>query len=155
MQLHSQKSNLIKSQVSFRISHFPSVLVRSFKQVSWISRPDISFSACKCRAKFKNLEFCDIIELNKLVKHIKNEKNQIVFLNLDQKSIKLITLACTSLNKSPNIGRQGGKIKFLADNSNKYCPLIWNCSKTRCVVRSTLTAKALALNEGSESATHI
>ena len=52
-----------------------------------ISRPDISFDVCNLSTKIKNMKVCDIIEWNKVVKHIKSEKNQIVFPHLELKSI--------------------------------------------------------------------
>ena len=39
---------------------------------------------------------------------------------------------------------------FLTDFHRKCCPLIWNSSKVKKVVRSTLAAETLAHNEGCE-----
>ena len=42
-------------------------------------------------------------------------------------------------------------IIFLTSNGKKYCPLLWNSNKVKRVVRPTLAAEALVLNEVCES----
>ena len=64
-------------------------------------------------------------------------------------------VADITFNKLPNGGSQRGHIIFLIDFHNKCCPLIWNPSKVKRVVRSTLAAETLALNEGCETALHL
>ena len=89
----------------------------------------------------------DVIKLNKVVKCVKNEKNQILFPTLDPNTIKLPLYTDASFNNLPDGGSQGGHI-FLTNFQNKCCPLIWNSSKVKRVVRSTSAAEKLALNEG-------
>ena len=95
---------------------------------------------------------CDVIELRKLVTCIKNDKNQMAFPHLNLNSIELITYADGSFNNLPNGRSQGGHIIFPTDNGKNCCPLIWNSSKFKRVVRSTLAAEVLALGDGCESA---
>ena len=64
-------------------------------------------------------------------------------------------VADTTFNNLPNGGSQRGHIIFLTDFHNKCCPLIWNPSKVKRVVRSTLAAETLALNEGCETALYL
>ena len=55
----------------------------------------------------------------------------------------------------PNGGSQSVHIIFLTCNGKKCCPLVLISDKLKRVVRSTLVAEALALNEGCESAMYI
>ena len=65
-------------------------LVGQLNWLSSISRPDISFDTCKISTKVNNMKIRDAIELHKVVKSVKNEKNQILFLSLDPNAIKLV-----------------------------------------------------------------
>ena len=97
----------------------------------------------------------DVIELNKVVKRVKNEKNQILFSTLDPNTMKLVLYTDASINNLLHGGSQGGHTIFLTDFHNKCCPLIWNSSKIKRVARSTLAAETLALNEGSKTALYL
>ena len=66
----------------------------------------------------------DAIEINKEVKRIKNEKNQIFFPSLDPNTIKLAVYTDASINNLPDGDNQEGHIILLIDFHNKYCPLI-------------------------------
>ena len=77
----------------------------------------------------------DVIELNKVVERVKNEKNQILFPSLDPNTIKLVLYTDASFNNLPDGGSQGGRIIFLTSFHSKYCPLIWNTSKVKRVIR--------------------
>ena len=65
-------------------------LVGQLNWLSSISRPDISFDTCKISTKVNNMKIRDAIELHKVVKSVKNEKNQILFLSLDPNTIKVV-----------------------------------------------------------------
>ena len=97
----------------------------------------------------------DAIEINKEVKRIKNENNQIFFPSFDPNTIKLAVYTDASINNLPDGDNQGGHIILLIDFHNKYCPLIWNSSEVKRLVRSTLAAETLALNEGCETALYL
>ena len=47
------------------------------------------------------MKVCNVTEFNRVVKHIKSEKNQIVFPHLDLNSIELITCTDPRLNNLP------------------------------------------------------
>ena len=51
-------------------------------------------------------------------------------------------------------GSVGAHIIFLADNKGLCCPLAWKSNKIKRVVRSTLAAEALSLQEGVEEAVY-
>ena len=50
---------------------------------------------------------------------------------------------------------QGMFLWFLCDDNNKCCPLSWNSSRIRRVVRSTIGAETLSLIEGCDTALYI
>ena len=54
----------------------------------------------------------DVIELNKVVKRVKNEKSQILLPTLDPKTIKLVLHTDAIFNNLPDDGGQGGHIIF-------------------------------------------
>ena len=49
------------------------------------------------------------------------------------------------------LGVHGAHIVWLVDNHGKCCPLSWHANKIKRVVRSTIAAEALSLQEGLES----
>ena len=130
-------------------------LVGQLNWLSGISRPDISFDTCNISTKVNNMKVQDVIELNKVVKCVKNEKNQILFPTLDPNTIKLVLYTDVSFNNLLDSGSQGDHKIFLTNFHNKCCPLIWNSSKIKRVVCSTLAAETLALNEGCETVLYL
>ena len=83
-----QLSNKESSIASETLTSFCSLLSQ-LNRLAWIYRPDISFDICNLGTKIKNMEVCNVTELNKVVQYIKSEKNEIVFLDLN--SAELIT----------------------------------------------------------------
>ena len=63
-----------------------------------------------------------VIEPNKVVKRVKNQKNQILFPSLDPNTIQLVVYTDTSFNNPTVDGSQGGDI-FLTNIHNK-CSLL-------------------------------
>ena len=55
----------------------------------------------------------------------------------------------------PDGGSQGGFIIFLSDSSHNRCPVLWQSRKVRRVVKSTLSAEALALLDCAEAAVYL
>ena len=66
--------------------------------------------------------------------------------------LKIVVYSDASYANLPNGGSQGGHIVFLTDDSNNCCPLAWNSTKIKRVVRSTLAAETLAFVDGLETA---
>ena len=58
-------------------------------------------------------------------------------------------------NLPDKIGSTSGLLVFIADESGNMCPVSWRSNKVRRIVRSTLAAEALALQEGIEEAMYI
>ncbi|KAK3875457.1 hypothetical protein Pcinc_019669 [Petrolisthes cinctipes] len=52
-------------------------------------------------------------------------------------------------------GSQGGFVIFLRDAREAICPIFWQTRKIRRIVKSTLSAEALALLECAETAVYL
>ena len=123
--------------------------------VAEISRPDISFSVCEASTKFKQATVADVLYVNKIIKNLKNSKNAINFPQLNLNNIKLQLFTDAIFNNLPNGGSQAGQIIFLTDDKSNTCPLYWNSSKIKRVVRSTIAAETLSLLEGCDVAMYV
>ena len=61
--------------------------VGQLKWVAGISRPDISFSICEASTKFKQTTVAHVIYFKKIIKNIRNSKNEIRFPKLNLNNI--------------------------------------------------------------------
>ena len=122
-------------------------------QLNWvagISRPDISFSVCKASTKLKNATVADVYYVNKIIRNVRSTKNCIKLPCLDLITHKLKLFTDASFNNLPNGGSQGGQIIFITNGNNNSCPLYWNSSKIKGVVRLTITTETLSLVDGCD-----
>ena len=69
--------------------------------------------------------------------------------------MKLQLFTDASFNNLFNGGSQSGQIIFLTDSKNRTCPLYWNSSKVKRVVRSTIAVENLSLSDGCDVAVYI
>ena len=146
--MYLQKGNdLDRSLTPEEKSQFRST-VGQLNWVSGISRPDIAFDVCIASAKSQNPTLRDALALNKTVKYLKNNPCQIVFPSMDPETVNITLFADASFNNLPNGGSQGGQINFLSDNNNNCCPIAWNSSRIKRVVRSTIAAEIHSLADG-------
>ena len=128
-------------------------------QLNWIStnsRPDISFEVCELSVNLKKTTVSDILKLNKLVYRVKQDPLNIVFPKLQE--IENCILECysdASFANLPDGGSQGGFLIFIKDTNGLRCPIYWQSRKVRRVVKSTLSAEALALLDCAETAIYI
>ena len=131
-------------------------LIRSaIGQLNWlanISCPEISFQVSMISSRIKDATISDVKETNKLIKHVKDNKNSIKFPSLHRPSTKVIMFADASFNNLPDGSSQGGYIVLLADKNNRCCPISWKSNKVRRVARSTLAAETLAFTDGCDAA---
>jgi len=68
---------------------------------------------------------------------------------------KILVFTDASLcNLNNGTGSTAGHIVWLVDTKGKCCPLFWHAGKIKRVVRSTIAAEALSLQEGLESAVY-
>ena len=123
-------------------------------QLNWVSthtRPDIAFETCVLSSTFHETKVADLIRLNKLVERVQRDKINIYFPRLD--NIKEVTLECytdASLKNLQYSNSQLGLIIFLKYRFGVKCPLFWRSKKLERMIKSTIAAETLALNEGAE-----
>ena len=73
-------------------------------------------------------------------------------LNQELSDLKIMVFTDASLgNINDGNGSTGAYIVWLADGTGLCCPLAWHASKIKRVVRSTIAAEALSLQEGLEA----
>ena len=66
--------------------------------------------------------------------------------------LKIVVFTDASLgNINEGTGSTGAYIVWLMDNTGQCCPIAWNAHKIKRVVRSTLAAETLGLEEGLEA----
>lgn len=125
-------------------------------QINWVvqgSRPDMGFELIDLSTKLKQGNISDLSRAIKAVNRLKDIRSMISFPNLsrDVSDWKIVVFTDASLcNINNGTGSTGGHIVWLADCHGKCCPLSWHTNKIKRVVRSTIAAEALSLQEGLE-----
>ena len=148
--MKDRKSSLTPSEKTLYRS-----IVGQLYWVAGISRPGIGFAVCESSTKFIHATVGDIIYVNKIIRKVKNSRCFIQFPKLDLNNMKLQLFTDASFNNLPNGSSQAGQIMFLTDSKNRTCPLYWNSSKLKRVVRSTIAAGTLSLSDGCDVAIYI
>ena len=90
----------------------------------------------------------DLAEADKYIHKLKSKKVLLQFPNLG--NIEQCSILCFSDATFANLRNalsQGRFIIFLINNSNRYAPISWKSRKIQRVVKSTLAAETLALEE--------
>ena len=129
-------------------------------QLNWASqqtRPDIMFEVMELSMKFKNPHVSDLLRANKAVKKIKSTDVCIMFPTLTNiEDCYILTMSDAAFaNLQDNVSSGCGHIILLIDSNMRCCPLSWKANKVKRVVRSTLAAEALALQETIDCAIYL
>ena len=134
-------------------------LRRSFKalvgQINWAcgtSRPDSSFDGCVLSTSQSKPTYRNLIDANKALREMKNNKLQIKFPKLQLSSLKIAVYSDASYGNLNDGSSQGGYIVFICDKCGNCAPVSWASKKLKRVVRSTLAAETLAAIEALDSA---
>ena len=118
----------------------------------WISsqtRPDIAFDVCQLGTSFKNSGEQDIKYVNKALTYLKQDSLQIKYKQLGKDdNLKLIIYADASHGNLSDGGSQLGYLIFLVGENQKSCLVNWQSKHIKHVVRSSLSAETLALDDG-------
>ena len=127
-------------------------------QLNWVAgilRLDISFPMCEASTKFKNAAMKDVLYVNMIIKNAESTNYGITFPQLSMEDLKLQLLTDASSNNLPNGGSQAGQVLFLTDDKSNTCPLYWDSSKIKRVVRSTIAAETLYLTDECDVSIYI
>ena len=129
-------------------------------QLNWASqqtRPDITFEVMELSMKFKHPHVADMLRANKAVKKIQTTDSKIMFPKLnDIEHCYILTMSDAAFaNLQDNVSSGCGHIILLVDPTMSCCTLSWKANKIKRVVRSTLAAEALALQEAIDTAIYL
>ena len=120
-----------------------------------MSQPQISFEVCQASTRVKEATLADLIHINKVITKVQRERSYLHFPKLNLSSLHVRVKTDVSFNNLPDGGSQEDHLVLLADASNSCCPIAWTSNKAKCIVRLTLAAETLVLNDGSDSAFYI
>lgn len=104
--------------------------------------------------KLQQAWMCDLTRAIKLLSRLKDVQSYMIFPCLSQElsDLKIIVFTDASLgNINDGTGSIGAYVVWLADRTGLCCPLAWHANKIKRVVRSTIAAEALSLQEGLEA----
>ena len=129
------------------LPHETQQLQRIAGQLNWVStqtRPDMAYAASVVSSSIKYATVRDLGACNELV------------LSFPQiNDVQNASLVCFSDASFPNLkcgGSQGGLLVFQQGRNRNYMLLAWQSRKLKRLVKSTLTAETLALQEAIEAA---
>ena len=125
-------------------------------QLNWAvqgSRPDIAFEMIKMSTKLKQGKVEGLTRAIKKISRLKDIQSFMTFPRLTSlEDLKIVVFTDASLgNINDGAGSTGAFIVWLMDNTGQCCPIAWNAHKIKRVVRSTLAAETLSLEEGLEA----
>ena len=124
-------------------------------QLNWIAsqtRPDMCYAACAVSTSVKECTVEDICQANKCIRDAKIVEVSLQFSALqDLSKVKLISFSDASFANLRGGGSQGGFLVFLQGCNDKYALISWQSKKLKRVVKSTIAAETLALQDAAES----
>ena len=113
----------------------------------------MAFKLIDLSTKLKLGNISDLSRAIKAVNRLKDVNSMILFpiLSTDVNDWKVVVFTDASLcNINDGTGSTGDHIIWLVDCHGKCCPLSWHANKIKRVVRSTIAAETLSLQEGLE-----
>ena len=116
------------------------------------TRPGVAFEACEMSIAYKDAMVGDALMINKAIRKVKSDNLAFKFSNLDLSTVSVVVHSDASYKNLPNGASQGGFIIFLCDNDDNISPIHWQSRKSKCIVKSTLAAECLSLQEAAETA---
>jgi len=143
------------------LSEKESTMYRSLAgYINWIvhgSRPDLAFELMDLSTKFNKAKIVDLLQALKAIRKVKNQDSKIFFPNLgDHSSWRLLLFTdAAHANLCDGVSSSMAFVIFLVGDGRQCCPLSWSANKIKRVVRSTLAAEALSLQEGMEEVIYI
>ena len=105
------------------------------------------FDASSLASCLKDAKVEHLIEANKTIKRIQNDKVRLKYYCLNTEKFEFLVYSDASLGNLPNGGTQGGSVIFLANENAEVLPICWTSRKIRRVVRSTLAGETLAMTD--------
>ena len=121
------------------------------------SRPDMAFDMIELSTKFNCGQVCDLVMATKTIRKLKDQLSQVYYPCIGRpEEWKLIVFTdAAHANLSDGVSSMGAHIIFLVGEDQNCCTLSWSAKKIKRVVRSTLAAEMLALQEGIEDGCYL
>ena len=146
----------LKVRTDILDSEQQTVLRQCVGRLNWAvqgSRPDMAFEMINLSTKLKCGTVSDLTRAVRIVNSLKDVKSIVSFPSLNKnREWKMLVFTDASLGNINNgTGSTGAHIIWLIDNEGNCCPITWQANKIRRVVRSTIAAEALSLQEGLEA----
>ena len=127
-------------------------------QLNWIAsqtRPDIAYNACEVSVFIKDATINDLIQANRYIRYICKAKSKSALIRLvDLENLEQCSIICFSDASFANLkgnSSQGGYIVFLYRDEKLFSPIARKSFKVKRVVKSSLAAESLALEEALET----
>ena len=121
------------------------------------TRPDIAYEVMELSTCFRKATVRNLKKVNKCIKMVKSEKVNVVYPKLGHVAgWKIMTSGDGALANLPDkVSGSGGHIVFLVDENGSGCPLIWASNKIHIIVRTSLLAEAMTMQDFVESSLYI
>ena len=152
-----RKLNKMEELTSSEYTLFRSV-VGSMNWVGHGTRPDILFELIELSMQFNKATVENLLRAVKVARKLKESESMIFFpaLQGNPSDWKLVVYTDAALGNLPDgVSSTAGRLVFMVDKSSNACVLIFKTNKIARVVRSSLAAEVLSLQEGIEEALNI
>ena len=129
-------------------------------KLNWLvqgTRMDLAFELVELSTEFRKGLVSDLVREIKCVKKLKMECAKIVFSNLgtpNDWTIYVFSDAALA-NLCDGFSSMGAHLVLLVGPDGLCCPLAWHAGKIKRVVRSTIAAEAMSLQEGADEAVYV
>ena len=116
----------------------------------------MAFDMIAMSTKLKQGKVGDLIRAIKKICRLKDIRSYMTIPELDKmKELKMVVFTDASLgNINEGTGSTGAFIIWVMDKTGNCCPIAWDAHKIKRVVRSTLAAERLSLEEGLEASVY-
>ena len=124
-------------------------------RINWLAtqtRPDLSFDVCDLSCSVRDPKVADLQRAAKVVRKAQSARVSLKYPRLDLSQSSVVVYSDASYGNLPDGSSQGGYVVFLKDKKGKCAPLAWSSSKIKRIVRSTLAAECMALQDGADTA---
>ena len=120
------------------------------------TRPDMAFDMIWLSTKLKDGTVADLVQAVKCIRKLKNGASSIKFANLGPSHTwKIVVYSDASHANLEDAGSLGAHIVFIVNSQGHVCTINWAATKIKRVVRSSLAAEMLSLQDGLEDAIYI
>jgi hypothetical protein len=136
------------------------VLRSTVGKINWAvqgTRPDMSFEMIELSTHFRKGTVADIIRAVKVIRKLKEGMCRVSLPALGDASCwKIVVFSdAAHANLCDGVGSVGAHIVMIVGEGGKCSVVSWHAAKIKRVVRSSLAAEALSLQEGIEDAMYI